>query len=464
MNPGAATVKGKFRQVSISDLKESGINDLLYRPVCREDPEIQELARSIRKEGLLDPIKITKDSYILSGHRRRVACQMAGLDKVLCEVVPITVDHPDFNKLLREHNRQRVKGCDELIREAVVDATADQREIAENLMMERLKRSRVTVAPMTIIGSKRRAEIKGNRLLLDASIRVVKDLEEFWPVNDRHIHYHLLNDPPLRHRAKPDSIYMNDLKSYKTLTDVLTRGRLSGEIPWECIADETRPMIVWDVYKNISPFLTKQFNQFMKGYARDYMQSQPNHIEIMGEKLGLKGIIRPIASEYCIPYTLGKGYASINPRHEMAERFWKSGKEKLIVFLLSDFDPDGVEIAQSFARSMRDDFGVDIQPYKVALTHELVTSLNLPPGGKAKKGSKNYPKFVKEYGENVFELEAVSPNKLQDILKRYIKLIINVDAFNSELEQEKMEFFELAAYRKKVLEMMKDRRDSRFEN
>ena len=53
----------------------------------------------------------------------------------------------------------------------------------------------------------------------------------------------------------------------------------------------------------------------------------------------------------------------------MAQRFKKSGKDKLVLLMVSDFDPDGEEIAHSFARSMRDDFGVaDIHPIKVALT------------------------------------------------------------------------------------------------
>src|SRR4030042_6040770 len=99
--------------------------------------------------------------------------------------------------------------------------------------------------------------------------------------------------------------------------------------------------------------------------------------------------------KYFIPYTIGRGYSSINPRHDMAERFQKSGKEKLIVLILSDFDCDGVEIGQSFARSMRDDFGIDVCPIRVALTHEQTLSLNLPPGGEAKqKESSNREKFV----------------------------------------------------------------------
>ena len=144
-------------------------------------------------------------------------------------------------------------------------------------------------------------------------------------------------------------------------------------IPWEAIGDETRPFVSWNVYNNTSPFIKEQFDGFMKGYHRNFLQSQPNWIEIMAEKLTLGSIIKPIAMKYHIPYTIGRGYSSINPRHDLAVRFEESGKIKLITLILSDLDPDGDEIAQSFARSMRDDFDIEnIYPIKVALTWEQI--------------------------------------------------------------------------------------------
>lgn len=60
--------------------------------------------------------------------------------------------------------------------------------------------------------------------------------------------------------------------------------------------------------------------------------------------------------KFCIPYTIGRGYSSLPPRKAMHTRFKKSGKEKLILLILSDHDPEGWDIAETFAKSMRDDF------------------------------------------------------------------------------------------------------------
>jgi hypothetical protein len=376
------------------------------------------------------------------------------MKSVPCEVLPITSKSPGFLKLLMAFNKQRHKGYEEIIREGLVDATGGQKDTDFSLMLERLERSEIPIDCMEIDGTKERASIKGNRPLLDAAIKIIDQLEEFWPISDRAIHYQLLNDPPLKHKAKPDSVYRNDRASYQTLTNVLTRGRLSGEIPWESIGDETRPVTIWRVHPHMAPFIKGQLDGFMKGYSRDYMQSQPNHIEIVGEKMTIESIIRPVAMKYRIPYTIGRGYSSINPRHEMAERFEETGKDKLVVLILSDFDPDGEEIAQSFSRSMRDDFDVNIHPIKVALRHDQVIELKLPEGGEAKRTSSNYEKFVEKYGKYVFELEAVTPQKLQEILTDAIKSILDADSFNHEAEEERKEKIHLGKYRKRTLKSL----------
>jgi ParB-like chromosome segregation protein Spo0J len=81
--------RGKSGHVPISlvpllKLCPSPENEELYRPVQDDDPEVIALAESIRERGLQEPLVITQDDYIVSGHRRRVAAWMAGLREVPC--------------------------------------------------------------------------------------------------------------------------------------------------------------------------------------------------------------------------------------------------------------------------------------------------------------------------------------------------------------------------------------------
>lgn len=442
----------------VAEIRPSPENDKLYRPIDPTSQAIQELAKSIRQYGVREPLVITIDGFILSGHRRFAAATLAGLLSVPVRIEPIRrIDDIDgFVRLLREYNRQREKSFDERIREELVSTDPD--EAYQSLIDHRATSSTVLVEPLAIVGTKRRSEISdAKKPFLEAVQRVLEGRREFWPLSDRQVHYALLNDPPLKHASKPASIYGNNLQSYKTLCDLLTRARLAGLIPMEAIGDETRPVTNWDVSDGPANFIGRELDNFLKGYWRNLLQSQPNHIEIVGEKNTLAGILRPVAARYCIPMTIGRGYCSLPPRHAMAQRFARSGKEKLIVLLVSDFDPDGEEIAASFARSLRDDFGIEsVHPIKVALTTEQVERFQLPPVMKAKHGSAQYEKFSALHGDSVFEVEALDPKDLQDILSETIDSVIDRELFNRELDAEKRDAAFLQTVRVTVKDALRD--------
>jgi ParB-like chromosome segregation protein Spo0J len=425
--------------------------------VSRSDPEVRDLAASIRANGIQEPLVITLDGYILSGHRRHVAANLAGLKSVPCRIENIRRTDPGFVLLLRECNRQRVKSLAEVTREQVLDA--DPEEAHRVLVEHRRRQSKIDATDaIQIVGHKHRAKIsEAKRPFLDAVLRILDERREYWPLSVRVIHYALLNIPPLIHASKRHSLYRNTIQSYKAAIDLCTRARLAGVIPWESIDDETRPITTWDVHQSIAPFERRELDRFLKDYYRDLLQSQPNQIEIIGEKNSIANILRPVAMEYCVPLTIGRGYSSLPPRYKMAQRFRASGKDKLIVLVLSDFDPEGEDIAHSFARSMRDDFGVeDIVPIKVALTRQQVDDLHLPPMMTAKKSSSRRDGFVARHGEDVFELEAVPPVELQQILRTAIDGVIDVAAFNAEIDAEKRDAAHLDAVRRAVQAQLAD--------
>jgi hypothetical protein len=436
----------------LSELRPAAINDQLYRPVSPNDPEIRALAESIREHGVQEPLIITLDDVILSGHRRRVACLLAGLTVVPCRVQKIRSTDPEFTSRLRECNRQRVKSVAEIAREEIL--SADPEEAYRALVEYRTEQAHIDVNTIQISGVKVRAQISSAKQpMLDAILSILEAKRAFWPLTDRQIHYLLLNDPPLVHAKKPHSRYRNTVQCYKATCELVTRARLDGLIPFKAIEDPTRPMEVWRFHRDPTSFLRMEFNRFLKGYYRDLQQSQPNHIELIGEKLTLASIIRPVASEYCIPMTIGRGYCSLPPRYAMQQRFLRSGREKLIILAVGDFDPEGEDIAHSFARSMRDDFDVeDVEAIKVALTSEQVQQLQLPPKMKAKKTSSRYDNFVEQHGEDVFELEALPPDELQRVLRQSIDSVLDIDAFNKEITAEKRDAAQLASIRKTLQE------------
>ena len=457
-NGNAESGHDQILEIPVDEIHPSPENDQLYRPVDPADPEIIKLADSINQNGLLEPIIITLDGYIVSGHRRYAAALLAGLLTVPCRVLSIrrTDDIDAFVRLLREHNRQRDKTRAEKLREELVEIIPQ--EAHEALFAYRREQAAVDVVPLTLSGRRSRAEISSAKLpFLKAAQAIIYDLKGFWPLSDRRIHYALLNDPPLRHASKPGSRYRNTLQSYKSLVDLLTRARLDGSIPMEAIGDETRPVQIWNVYADSRSFIRAEVEGLLKGFWRNLQQSQPNHIEIIGEKNTVAPVLKPVAADYCVPLTTGRGYCSLPPRHAMAQRFEKSGKDKLVLLFVTDFDADGEEIAHSFARSMRDDFGIDaIHPIKVALTGEQVREYKLPPIMRAKESSVHHDKFVAKHGHDVFELEALAPEVLQTILRKAIESVIDREAYADEIAAEREDAAHLAAIRQMVLGALKE--------
>jgi len=444
--------------ISLDELRPSPENDGLYKPIDPADPEIIGLARSIATHGVQEPLIVTLDHWIVSGHRRYVAAKLADLETAPCRVLNFGKDddHDQFMRLLRQCNLQRVKSFDETLREEALSANP---EVAyQSLIEQRQERSQLDLETLDIRGEKRRSRISKAKLpFLEAIKAIIADRRKYWPLSDRQIHYALLNDPPLIHASKPASIYCNDAKSYKALTELLTRARIAGKISMRVIQDATRPVTLWNVYRDVQGYLRAELKDFCSTYWRDLMQSQPNHIEIIGEKNTIEPIIRSVAAQYCIPMTIGRGYCSLRPRYDIAQRFFKSGKERLVLLMLSDFDPDGEEIAHSFARSLRDDFEIEvIEPIKVALTSAQVAEFSLPPMLKAKKKSAQYKRFSSAHGDSVWELEALPPETLQRVLQEAIDNVIDIEAFNHEIDQEKQDAASLENTRRRVHRLLSD--------
>jgi hypothetical protein len=444
---GLVPIADEITHRLVSEIYPAPENDRLYKPVDPTDLDFRALVESVRAKGVLEALIVTRDGYICSGHRRHAAARIAGLETVPCRTAKIYCADPRFLAMLRDCNRQRVKTLDEVLREEVVSANPE--EAYRALLEYRAQQAAVSVNEIELGAVKRRARITdAKRPFLDAILRILDEYRASWPLSVRQIHYYLLNYLPLMHAAKPDSVYRNNLKSYKALDELLTRARIAGDVSFSAIHDSTRPVICWNVFAQPGPFICSQLNRFLKGYYRDLMQSQPNHVEIIGEKNTIEGALRPVAAEYTIPYTIGRGYASLPPRHDMAVRFRRSGKQQLILLVLSDFDPEGEDIGRSFAQSMRDDFGIEnIVPKKVALTSEQVRQLNLPPNLTAKATSSRRNRFVQRHGEHVFEMEAIPPPTAQQFLRDAIDAVIDVAAYNAEVALEKQDAAYLATVR-----------------
>ena len=102
--------RAENRLPKIRDIPISEIDDFPDHPFqVRLDADMDELVQSVKERGIITPITLRQKEdgryEIVSGHRRRKACELAGLDTVKAEVKELSRDEAII--LMVESNLQR---------------------------------------------------------------------------------------------------------------------------------------------------------------------------------------------------------------------------------------------------------------------------------------------------------------------------------------------------------------------
>ena len=101
----AEAALSKIREIPISEIDE--FPDHPFKVLMDEDME--QLVESIKRNGVMTPVtvRLKKDGRyeLISGHRRKKACELAGLETLKCEVKELTRDEAII--IMVESNLQR---------------------------------------------------------------------------------------------------------------------------------------------------------------------------------------------------------------------------------------------------------------------------------------------------------------------------------------------------------------------
>ncbi len=464
------------KRIRVSSLKPSPENPVIYRTTYG-DPDLDKLTESIRTHGLQQQPVVTADNYIVSGHRRHAALTRLKKQWVTCRVMPkkrsdFTAD--EFARLLIAHNEQRHKSVAEQVREELVNI--DPAEAHQRLCEQRDKSvNRVEyngIQVVNIDGTKSRYAISdGKNEHVKQILKVVEGRRRYWPLSVRGVHYPLLNFPFVRghywpRKDQPDHgkrrtlWYKNDQGSYDATSNLITRLRLDGTIPWEAFDDFTRPLKEFFPFNDARQFARQQIDKLFVGYWRNLLQTQPDHIEVVCEKNTIYHMVLRVTEKYQIPTSSGRGFNSIDPWYDLSERFKNSGKERLVVITLADEDPEGEKITVVGGQTLRDEFDInDPEPIiiKAGVTREQIERYELASDNLAKEKSPNYQWFVEKNGgdDTVWELEALDPADMMADLEKVIRKVIDVDLYNREVEVEREEAAYLEAVRTSAIEKLR---------
>ena len=455
-----STVYRRESFINWHDIKPFDGNDVIYNAVP-EDDDFFELVESIRKQGLLEPIHVTSDHSIISGHRRHKALGYA-LSSTLFSEVPVIVHEsvtggsPEHLLLLRDANLQRVKTVEMMIRESAIAVNPEvaHKELQRERHLERQRRESGNPVEKMEWEARKKGRSQFSWELADLVKNIKEVFEEnrgHWPLTVRQAHYLLLNKSFMKN-LKLKTPYINDEKSYKATINACLRMRIFRMLPWEAVIDETRTLDHETVWSNVGPFVKRATEQLFKSYARDLLQSQPDYVVMLAEKLTVRSNLLRVCDGFTMPLMICRGYSDNGSIYRLAQRFEDSGKERLVLLCVSDCDPEGENIPNAVKSAMVKDMGIDsqrIELRKGALTLDQARAFELPPqfikeereeGGKKSKGSSRAKKYVeKKKTKDVWELEALKPDQLAAIVTEAIESTINMEAFNRELEVEQAE-------------------------
>jgi len=454
---------GLVRQLFVSEVAPAPINSDIYRQPGADDA-LEELVESIEKRGIMTPLTVSEDLYIISGHRRREAAIRAQVAKIPC-IVREGIFYPskEFSELLVEANTQREKTLKEIAAEHVVLKSGE--EAAAALYIARAKKLHdVWMEPLDAYengaGCERKGISEAKTPMAAAVINCLEELEKYLPVTLRQLHYRLLNEPPLRHAKKPGSTYRNDRQSYQDLSDLVTRLRALGVIKRSAMIDHTRETHRAACGRSAGDYVKKEQEYLLRTYWRDLMQSQPLHIEIIAEKNTVLSTLKPIADKFTLPLSILRGYPSFSmvaDIHDRIEAARREGKSETRLIAVTDHDPEGEDICRAVERILCRDFNVEagsIQTIKATLTMEQIREHNLPENQAVKISSSRAKGYVDKHGRHTWELEALHPEQLQQLVINAIDSSLDVDAFNAELVKETAEAVELDAMRQRMLAAM----------
>ncbi len=206
----------------------------------------------------------------------------------------------------------------------------------------------------------------------------------------------------------------NNLKSYGYIVTALNRGRMCGLIDWDAIVDRTRTTYANSHWGSPQEILEAAAHS----YKLDTREDQKYYIEVWVEKNALLGVIEPICRKLDVTYLPCIGYYSLSSMWRAAGRFISKDKPCIILHL-GDHDPSGIDMTRDIQDRLNT-FGVlTLDVRRIALNMDQVRKYN-PPPNPTKLSDSRAQDYISEYGSESWELDALSPNVIADLIQKHI--------------------------------------------
>ena len=226
----------------------------------------------------------------------------------------------------------------------------------------------------------------------------------------------------------------NTVQSYKRTGSLVSDARLAGLVDWQMITDRGRETVTpnhWDSPAEIVESAARQFRI-------DKWADQPNHVEVMVEKQALEGVLIPVCRKLDIPFSANKGYSSSSAMYEIGRRLsllHVNDYKTIHVLYMGDHDPSGIDMTRDVWERLEMFADVPVYVKRLALNYDQVETLN-PPENPAKDTDSRYAGYVEQFGESSWELDAVNPTMLAQLVTDAVEELRDPDLWEEACAKE----------------------------
>lgn len=268
-----------------------------------------------------------------------------------------------------------------------------------------------------------RGRSRKSQELVDAAAEI---LEEIQPATVRAVCYRLFVRRVIDSMSKANT---------SRVSRNLVWARENGVIPWEWIVDEAREPErepSWDDPEDV-------IENAVRGYRKDYWRTQPHWIEVWSEKGTIRGTLDPVLKEYGVTFRVMHGYTSATVIQSVAEETVRNPKPLTILYV-GDWDPSGLHMSAVDLPERLGRYGGMANIRRVALDEIDVTHRDLPSFGAITKAKDpRYQWFMKRYGSQCWELDALPPPELRKRVEEEIESYLDLSAWERAREVEEAE-------------------------
>lgn len=226
----------------------------------------------------------------------------------------------------------------------------------------------------------------------------------------------------------------NTQQSYKRLGDIISDGRLCGHISWESIKDNLRTL-------NAYPYHTEPAEALRDAalsYKIDYWDAQHFRPEVWIEKDALGEIAEHAADKYRVPLMVCRGYMSQSAIWDSAfnrfQEYIDRGQVPVVIHL-GDHDPSGIDMTRDIADRLDLFCDEPVKVVRIALNMDQIEQYR-PPPNPAKVTDSRAKEYIKTHGRKSWELDALQPKVLTELIRNEINVLIDDDAWEESYAKE----------------------------